>query len=990
MKRLSVKKTITLCAVSGVLIACIVVSAVLTTVYKQAISDYFGQETSRIVNPGDPIYTSDFSSDAKRRIHAEAVCRDIEAEGIVLLENGDVQTENGSAPSLPLAKRARVSVFGVGARDFLYGGTVSDTASVSDPVTFYRALEESGFYINPTLRDFYSSGAGRNYGRKVTQYPADLDIGEVPVGEYFADGGLAASYNEYSDAAIVVIGRSGLDGYDVPQEMRDYRALDDNELALLSYVNDRFDNVVLVINSAEPMMIGEAEADSVLWVGNPGTTGARAIGYVLNGYVSPSGRLTDTWAYDHSSAPSSVNTGTFRFNWSVSGAPNADDSDYYVALAEGVYVGYRYYETRYEDYVLEAGSPGEYDYGQTVIYPFGHGLSYTEFEYSAVNVTPSDDGYVVSLIVTNVGSAAGKEVVQIYMQAPYDAESGVERPSVELVGFAKTETLQPGGGEDGRAAVTINVPRSVLEVYDSSARGGEGAHVVQSGEYYFTAASDAHAAVGNILAYKAANGAEFDASRADGSYAEADASLVGSVTIAGDAEDTDAPTDALAEQADGDTESGGESAPQEPKEGNKFAAADIRTYDESFSYLSRSDWAGTYPTEAYAGGSWLASAELAKSMAADTSYLESGAAGADSVAPAGDLKAFDLIEAEYGDERFSELAAMMSRSEKAEFVHMGGYTINGVEKISMPSASCRDGATGVSGAGVGSYSPETSYPTPSVVAATWNTERAEQLGVCLSEDSLGLDVSGVFLQSFGLRRSLNAGGGHKSFGEDPLLSGVIGAAEVRGIRTKMSFAVIGDLAFSVQLDHARGLAVFGSEQAFRDIYLRPFEIAVKEGGAGAVIQSASRVGTRWVGAHSGLMSDILRGEWGFEGMTMTSRDSRGGLTDIASGLCAGTDMWFNSNAAMFLLTGEQLGCSAVADSLARAAYNVIYTVVTSNAMNGMTEDSGVEEGIIPPWQIVYIVIVAIVAAGVVAMLLIVVINRIATRKKHPETTITVG
>ncbi len=984
MKRLSVRTSVIFCVISLVVIVCLVIATVITGLNAQAISDWFNQPMSRAVNVGEPIYTSSFSSSAKRRLHDEAVCRDIEAEGIVLLRNGDVSAADGGLrPSLPLEKESSITVFGQGATDFLYAPTVYDNSAVSFPVTFYRALAESGFAVNPEMQAFYASGGGSGYRRSMphsvqTVTSESLVVGEVPLEEYASDAALERSFEEYSDAAVVVICRAAADGYDLPRTKtendRYYLELTEEETDMLGYVRTQFDNVVLIINSVQPLMLNEAlldetsAPDSVLWVGTPGATGARAIGYVLNGYVSPSGRLTETWTADLDASPSRADAGAHAYSW-VGGMPAAD-SEYYTVLSDGVYVGYRYYETRYEDAVFGVHNAGDYAYGEAVLYPFGYGLSYTEFEYSQYQseYNAETDSYDISVVVTNTGDAAGKETVQIYMQAPY-TDGGVERPSAELVGYVKTDMLDSGENE----AVTLSVPASAFGTYDSAAEDGKGAYVTESGTYYLTAARNAHAAINNIIAYKDANTeltADADVVTAD--YADADATMVSAhaVTASSDEQTADSGADA---ETDGETLA----APS-----NKFADADISSYDEDYAGLSRSDWSATMPASAYDGAE-ISSYEVAEAMRPDRSYMQSGAAVTEPVATEGPA-AFELIGADYGDARFSELAAMLSVQTKADFVRLGGNTINVLVEVSMPETKCRDGIIGVNTEG-DSYTPEIAYPAPVVVASTWNRELVTDLGKCFSEDALATGVSGIFAPSLNIRRDPFAGNNRESYGEDPYLVGTIGLAQTTGMRDKKCFAFIGSFALDVQEYESVGLSVYADEQTIREIYLKPFEIVVKGGGASAVMQSASRVGPVWVGAHKGLMTDILRGEWGFEGMTLTARGGNDALMNTASGLCAGTDMWFNGNSLAYQIPSDALGTADVSAALDRAAINVMYTVISSNAMNGITAETRFER-IIPLWQVIFIIFDVVIGVAALSLPVIVIINRAVTRRRVPTVT----
>ncbi len=965
MKRLSLKKTIALCCISGLVAIFMIVTTVVTSIFSTGISSFFNQETSKIVNRGEPIYTSDYSSPAKLRIRDEAVCLEIESEGIVLLKNDT--PENSEAPSLPLEKGAKISVFGQGSEDFLYGGTQSDTSSVKSRVSFIDGLTDSGFSVNPVLRKFYTSGNGSSYRRvvppdgTVNAAASSFAINEVPVYEYNDE--VIESFSEYNAAAVVVIGRSGLIGSDLPRVPLDsgyyYLEPDERELAMIEFAATYFDNVVVLINSANPMQLGSLaeneNVDSALWVGNPGSTGAYAIGRVLNGYTNPSGRLPDTYAYDFLRAPSTVNLGDYV----IRNAPmNTSNVNRYMVYAEGIYVGYRYYETRYEDTVF--GRSGavvtDFDYAQEVLYPFGYGLSYTEFEYSGFSVAyvAAEDVYEVRLNVTNTGDKDGKETVQIYMQSPYDEESGIETPSVELVGYAKTDTLAP----EETANVTVRVSADSLGTYDKN-----GVNVRAGGKYYFTAAYDAHHAINNIIARKESEGetvADRELLRGEG-----DAGLA-AVT-------EDIPT------VEGEGESG------------IFAAADISAYDETYTGLSRKNWAETFPESSYKEGSWFAPKELTEKLVVDDSYKDSET----ELPETGvidesnqNLSAFYLLQNEvaYGDERYRALIKKLTVSEMSEFVRMGGYSTLALEKINLPETKSRYGTTGISEDVFGVR--DMTYPTQPVVAATFNAELVEELGKCMSEDMLYAGITGIFAPGLNIHRSAYGGGNYENYSEDSLLCGKTGAALVRGVRNKMGYAIGKYFGLQAQETNKWGVSIFADEQTIRELYLEPFRIAVTEGGMTAVMTSASRVGTVWSGAHKGLLTDVLRGEWGFKGMVMTDQSMFGGGAhmDIGSGLCAGSDLWFNTNSVLWRLSAEQLQMPAIVEALQRASENIAYTVIRSSAMNGLTENSDIER-IIPTWQGILIALDIILLSACLAVFVFVTVNRIATgRNKNVITT----
>jgi len=423
----------TLCAA---LAGGLVVGNAYASTYSDLISVYLDQPTQKVVSAEGTdaeYFTSDFTSDEDRQAYLAEVGTRISEEGITLL---------GNDGSLPLTSGARISVFGQDAVDPVYGGGGAGSVDASKAVDLGQSLADAGFEVNPTLWDFYADGAGAEY-RKTTPDvygQGEFAVNEVPQSAYTPE--VTASYADYADAAVVVLGRSGGESGDLAMtpdaDGSTYLQLTQDERDLLDAVTDEFDTVVLVLNTQNPVELGfldEYPIGATLWVGAFGQTGAAAVGEVLSGAVNPSGALVDTYAYDSLSAPSAANLGSYA----ITNSEVAMGASYMV-YAEGVYVGYRYYETRYEDAVLGATGTGDFDYAAQVQFPFGFGGSYTTFDWSDYAVTEGDDAFEVAVTVTNSGEVAGKDVVQVYLQQPYtdyDREHGVEKPAVELAGYAK-------------------------------------------------------------------------------------------------------------------------------------------------------------------------------------------------------------------------------------------------------------------------------------------------------------------------------------------------------------------------------------------------------------------------------------------------------------------------------------------------------------------------------------------------------------------------
>ncbi len=920
----------------------LVVGNAYATKYSDLVSVYLDQPTQKVVTAeGEDAdyFTSDFSSDADRQAHLADVGTRISAEGITLLENDG---------ALPLAGGARVSVFGQSAVDPVYGGTGAGSLDVSQAVTLEDSLTDAGFELNPTLWDFYASGGGKEYRRTVPDVygEGEFAVNEVPQSAYTDE--VRASYADYADAAVVVLGRSG-------GESKDLIATEDSgpgtylqptaeERELLATVTAEFDTVVVLLNTQNPVELGVLEefpVSAALWVGAFGQTGAAAVGQVLSGEVNPSGALVDTYAYDSLSAPSTANLGSYDIANS-----QVDRGDKYMVYAEGVYVGYRYYETRYEDAVLGTGNAGDFDYAAEVQYPFGHGESYTTFDWSGYTVTEGDDAFEVAVTVTNSGDVAGKDVVQVYLQQPYtdeDRQHGIEKPAVELAGYAKTEALEPGASE----TVTVSVPRELMKSYDAD---GAGTYVVGAGDYYLAAGTDAHVALNNILAAKGAT-------TADGMDADGDAGFTHEITV-----------------ADRDTTTYATSVATGEAVTNQFEGADLRTYDEGFTYLSRSDWTGTWPAT-YSDGSWTAPEQLLLDLEipdAEDPQAEEPVLGTVDDAY-GELNAAMLIGEDYDAPAWDALLGQMTATEMDELVRIGGYATKRVDSIQLPATVDKDGPAGISDTLVGGQSGM-GYPPAIVLASTFNTELAEEFGAAIGEDSLDLGVAGWYGPAMNIHRSPYSGRNFEYFSEDARLSGVMSAAVVAGAQSKGVLVFMKHFALNDQETDRIGLATFADEQAIRQLYLAPFEVAVRDGGARGAMAGMNRLGATWAGAEAGLMTATLRDEWGFQGVVVTDQASFDvfAYEDLRAGLAAGTDLWLNTDATLWKLSDDEMTPTVLAN-MQRASHNIAYAVAHSNAMNGLSAGSELV-AVTPPWKW------ALYALDVVLGLAVLALAFVTTRK----------
>ncbi len=883
----------------------------LSNNYSAMVSMAIAMPTTAKSGGSNPQYfTSDYSSAAAVQETSAQLCREIEQEGMVLLRN------NGDA--LPLAKGTSVTLLGESAADLVYGGAGAGSVDTSTAPNLRRAMEAAGFTVNPVLWDFYTTGAGAAYKKEVPSLTGQgrFAANEAPQSAYTQTE--FDSMAEYNDAAIIVIGRSGSESVDLPV---DYLSFTEEERSLIEMAQGRFDKIVLVLNVTNPINMTEIaryDIDAVLWVGALGQEGAYAVGEALNGTVNPSGHLVDTWAVDPAGSPAAANLGDYTITNS-----NVTSGNKYIVYAEGIYVGYRYYETRYEDAVLGQGNAGDYDYDAQVVYPFGYGLSYTDFTWSDYKMTETANGFALNVTVKNTGSAAGKDVVQAYLQSPYtdyDKANGIEKSAVELVGFAKTDILQPGESQ----TVTIDVDKSTLKVFDAY---GEGTYIVEAGDYYLTAAANAHAAANNILAAKGA--------AVDGS-----ADFTALYTQAA----TDTKTYATAETGAAVT--------------TLMSDADIKTYDPDFTYLSRSDWTGTWPAT-YQNGSWDTPETVLTAL--EITRPEDENAEMPAFDQTGDLKLCDLIGADYDDTRWETLLSQMSKKETYDLIRHAGYGTMAVQSAGVPGTVQKDGPAGISSTLAGGNLHCMAYEPAVVLASTYNVDLASRRGKLVGEDSLSSGVQVWYAPAMNIHRTANAGRNFEYYAEDPYISGVFGAAETAGFQSKGGIVTIKHFAFNDQETNRIGGAMFVNEQSARQLYLKPFEMSIVNGGAVGIMSGMNRIGCRWIGGHAGIMTNILRGEWGYKGFVITDQTSFASFNycDIREGLPAGNDLWLNTAYNMWDLKDDEL-TPTVMQAARTAAHRYLYAVANSNAMNGVDADT-VVKNIIPTWQYAYVALVVFAA-----------------------------
>lgn len=915
---------IVLALVMVLLTVVVAVGIPLANNYRNMVSMFLSQTTFTAEGGSNPQYfVSDYATADEVDKAATELSVQIEREGIVLMKNED--------NALPLANGAKVSLLSQNSVDLVYGGAGAGSIDTSQVDNLKTALEKSGFEVNPTLWDFYETGAGAAYRKQVPDIMGQggFAANEVPMNIYTED--VIASMDDYNDAGIIVIGRSGSESVDLPA---DYLTFTEEEKALVEFACEKFDTVILMLNVTNAMDLSVLDIyniDACIWVGATGQEGAVAIGEVLNGTVSPSGNTVDTWSYKPLEAPAAVNLGDYTIT-------NSDvvSGNKYIVYEEGIYVGYRYYETRYEDVILGNESADNFDYDKQVQFPFGYGLSYTTFDWTDFNVIENTDNFTITVNVTNTGSYPGKETVQIYMQKPYtdyDKANQLEKASVELVGYEKTEVLEPGASE----LVTIVVEKEQMKAYDAY---GYGTYIVEPGTYYLTAGENAHDALNNILAAKGVSSVQGDNTKAH---------LYVQTAL-------DTTTYAVA-----DTGNAIE---------NQMEDVDIKAYDTEFKYLSRNDWTGTWPA-VYADGQWEAPAELLAAL--EIIVTENP----DAVMPEfnviseeyGELKLADMIDVPYDDPKWEAYLNQFDKDELYQYISHAGYGTTAIEDEGVPGVVHKDGPAGISSTLAGGNINCMGYPPAVVLASTWNVDLAEARGKLVGEDSLSSDVTVWYAPAMNIHRTAMSGRNFEYYSEDGFLSGVMGAAETAAFQSKGGIVTIKHFAINDQESNRIGGAMFCNEQAAREIYFLPFQMCVEDGNAWGIMSSMNRVGGRWIGGHEGIMTNMLRGEWGYEGFVITDQTSFASFNycDIREGLVAGNDIWLCTGQDMWQLSDEEM-TATIMTAARQAMHRYLYIVANSNAMNGVDSDT-VVKNVLAGWQIaLYVLAVVILVLDVFAFM----------------------
>jgi len=918
-------------------------------VFDNAVAAFLGGSFWTVENedPDANYFELDFATNEERLDAGAQICYQVEAEGAALLMN------NGA---LPLAAGSKVSTLSTSSVNIVYGGTGSGNVDASKADNLKVALEKSGFEVNPTLWEFYVSGAGAAYSRNAGSGESaallgSFNIGEAPWSVYTEE--VKNSFASYGDAVIITLSRIGGEGADAkgakPGETN-YLALDQNEKDMMAAAaqmkaDGKVKSIVVLINTSNPLQVDFLKdnayaVDACLWIGGVGAYGTNAVTDILAGKVNPSGSLVDTYCYDNFSAPAMKNAVPVTYEGYDEKAGNIPNyAETYLIYQEGIYVGYKYYETRYEDYVMGTGNAGDYAYGDDVAFPFGHGLSYTAFEYSnmTVNYNAETDQFEVTVTVTNTGNVEGKETVQVYAQSPYtqyDIENSVEKASVALCGFGKTDILEPGAEQ----TVTVYVDKRDLASFDTY---GAGTYILDAGNYYLTVATDAHNAVNNILAAKGYT--------VDNTDSRMDADGNAALSYKWVQEAFDMQSYATSQNGTAIT--------------NQLSLADPNLYEgtegQNVTWLSRNDWEGTYPSDEQIV---LKLTEMLIRDLQQKRYVADGDTTAEmpTMGAKNGLKLIDMIDLEYDDPKWEQLLDQLTYDEMVSLIGDSFHWRMPAESVQAPGSRDENGPQGLTVTLFGSTLgvDTTAFTSEDVMAATFNTELMYEVGNIIGNDCLAADVSCLYGPGANMHRMPYGGRNFEYYAEDGFLSGEICAAEVKGIQQKGVDVVIKHFALNDSEQDRIGLGVWINEQAAREIYLKAYQAAFEEGGANGVMTAYTRWGAVWSGGVKGLMTNILRQEWGNNGMSITDNVITPMVTG-ADGTLAGTTTY---DAMLWYINSElpeYENDPVMVNAMREACHHNLYALVKSSAMNGIGPDSVVKAQTLPVIKIAWTITVVL-------------------------------
>lgn len=836
----------------------------------------------------------------------------IEGEGAVLLRNED--------DALPLAGGAKINLLGYRAYDPVYGGTGSGMTDASSAITLKRGLEDAGFEVNDAVESVYTENNG-NEGT-IGFVTASYAINEVAPGNFEGEASFE-NLKEYSDIAVISIGRVGGEGSDLTQyegpNGEHYLELSQEEKDLIETARDTFGTVIVLYNGANAMELGfleEMDIDAALWVGDPGAYGFEAVGQILNGEINPSGRLTDTYAYDALSAPAMENYGNNTYtNISAFDSDDSEGNAHFVDYVEGIYVGYKWYETAdAEGYFEKAGT----SYEEVVQYPFGYGLSYTGFtqEISGGTKDGSDidarGKITLDVTVTNIGEVAGKDVVEVYYTAPYtgyDQDAGIEKSAVNLIEYEKTDLLNPGESEE----LSVTIHMEDLASYDSTHDNGDGTkgcYMLDAGAYEISIRQDSHTVIETITVNLAED------------YFFCGEQKRSSDEVVATNQFEAASRGVYLSRKDGfaNYEEAMSSVSDVADEDTIYVVENSGTYDESYDDIDV-----TY--------------EEGVDYRADGAKVDTNAENYVTLA---DMKGLD-----YDDPAWEQLLSQISLKEMQNMICYGGWRISGIDAIGSKSINIFDGPSGLTSM-FSTGGGGTAYPATIVLASTWSKELSDTYGSYYADEYHAKGVSGCYAPSMNIHRSPFSGRNFEYYSEDGRLSALVGSGVAKASTDKGLLVYAKHFALNDQeTNRGANICTWATEQTIREIYLSPFEKTVKDGNVTGMMAAFNRIGNTWCGKHKELLTNVLRGEWGFRGVVST--DAAGGDnymtggSDVTASVRAGCDIWLT-----FMGSDNKPSVETNADIhyVRRAAKDILYT-----AANGETIEINVK-----PWRAVLAVI----------------------------------
>lgn len=815
---------------------------------------------------GTGFVISDSVESANAQQQGEAVAKQIVEEGIVLLRN-----ENDV---LPLTDKGNVNLFGWATVSHICGGSGGSGGATSDGIiTIPQAMEDAGFSVNQELVDMYNSFEGTRGDipdaddAKYGGYGLTWGLPEPDINTDYTDE-IKESAKAFSDTAVVTIARGSGECIDIPEG---YLSLTQKEKDLLQYVRDNYEKVIVVVNSNSVMELGYLEdinVDAVLFMPGTGAQGAEALGEILCGDVNPSGHLVDTMPYNHKESPS-----YYHANRPGSFAYSDEDDAKYVDYVEGIYVGYKYWETAAEE--------GYIDFDSSVQYPYGYGLSYTDFEQKVVSVDGNlnSDEIEVEVEITNTGDRAGKEVVQLYASAPY-TKGGIEKASVDLVGFVKTGEIQPG--EKETVAITVDPYEMASYDYNDANSDGKTGYILEKGTYELKLMKDSHNEIAVAETFELSSDITFDKDPVTGTE----------IT-------------------------------------NLFDEVSSQDETEPVTYLSRSDFAGTFPTtEPEARKASDKVKEALKNGYTDDENAETITTGADN-----GISFEELAGLDYDDKKWDEFLDQLTLDEMVELTKQGGFKTIAIDRLGVGATTETDGPQGVNAWWAfltGDTINGVSYPSEMYLGQTWNVDLVKAQAEALAQECVAYNLSGMYAPAVNIHRTPYSGRNFEYYSEDGYQAGKLAAAfcytmRENGILTYVKHFALNDQE-SWRGERFTGIFTFCTEQAMREIYLKPFEIAVKEGKTTAIMSSFNRVGYKWSGADEALCTELLRNEWGFRGMVLTDMYSLGNkFQSYEGGLRAGNDIWLT-----FFGSDEELKCDTsnptTQQALRKSSHDILYAI----------------------------------------------------------------